>query len=231
MVTTGSTEGHCYNFTKPADWLYLVSRAKVSEEIATKILDTLADLDAICPELYANKMIWSDNYIERLIPVYEKRSTDIPSKPSIRGENPSNRVDKRQSKVKESKGEKQQKEKPVQPVRVKCPHQDIITMYHKCLPMLPQIRDWNDNRQRLLRARWNEDTERQNLDWWRKFFKDVSSSAFLTGRTDNPFQCHLEWLIKPTNFSKTIEGHYNNRKGQGEEDDIDWSLPPGVDNE
>ena len=99
----GSTEGHLYNLTKPADKLYLYSRAKVSEELGEKILSTLSDLEAICPKLYAKRLIWCDNFVERLRGVYDKRHTDIPVKPSIRGENPGSRGDNPQSKAKQSK--------------------------------------------------------------------------------------------------------------------------------
>ena len=90
-----------------------------------------------------------------------------------------------------------------------CPHQEIINLYHEILPELPQVKVWNETRQRLLRARWREDPERQNLDWWRQFFEYVRESDFLMGRVVGKdgsfFQADLEWLIRPNNFVKVIE--------------------------
>ena len=101
---------HHYRYENIADWLYLVSRSKVSEEKATLILGTLADLNAIDLELNNNKIIYSENFINGLRPVYAKRSTEIPLKPSLRGENQGARSvsgeKTPQSKVKKSRGEK-----------------------------------------------------------------------------------------------------------------------------
>lgn len=99
-----------------------------------------------------------------------------------------------------------------------CPHQEIVRIYHKTLPMLPGIKIWNDKRERLLRTRWKEDPERQSPDWWEQFFMYVAESDFLTGQTegkgDRPsFRADLEWLIRPSNFAKVIEGKYHNHGG------------------
>src|SRR5690606_22277686 len=58
-----------------------------------------------------------------------------------------------------------------------CPHSDIIDLYHELLPANPRIRDWTPARAAHLRARWNEDPRRQNLDWWRKFFTRIAEAC------------------------------------------------------
>ena len=95
-----------------------------------------------------------------------------------------------------------------------CPHQEFIDAYHELLPMGTQVRVWNEERQKHLRARWREKPERQNIEWWRKFFAYVSESEFLTGQAQStqgrdPFVVSLDWLINPQNFAKTIEGKYH----------------------
>ncbi|HNA29027.1 MAG TPA: helix-turn-helix domain-containing protein [Rhodocyclaceae bacterium] len=94
-----------------------------------------------------------------------------------------------------------------------CPHHDIIDLYHEALPTSPRIRDWTPARAAHLRARWNEDPARQNLDYWRRFFAYVAESYFLTGRTSSlgrkPFHASLEWLAKAENFAKVREGRYH----------------------
>ena len=95
-----------------------------------------------------------------------------------------------------------------------CPHQEIIEIFHETLPSLARVKVWNEQRQRLLRKRWTEKTERQSLDWWKRFFEYVGESAFLTGKANGspdkpPFEATLEWIIKPTNFAKVIEGNYH----------------------
>lgn len=97
--------------------------------------------------------------------------------------------------------------------RPECPHQSIIALYHEILPMCPTIRDWTPSRAQLLRARWNEDTRRQSLDYWRRFFAFVAESDFLTGRTSSPgrkpFRASLEWICKAENFTKIREERYH----------------------
>ncbi|HEX7115387.1 MAG TPA: hypothetical protein VF193_09655 [Steroidobacter sp.] len=94
-----------------------------------------------------------------------------------------------------------------------CPQEKIIDLYHEILFMCPKVKDWHETRQALLRARWRSHPKRQNLDWWRKFFEYVAKSKFLTGQTEPrngspPFIADLEWLLRPSNFAKVIEGKY-----------------------
>jgi hypothetical protein len=95
-----------------------------------------------------------------------------------------------------------------------CPHKEILALYHDTLPNLRTVRAWTPARQEMLRARWKEDAERQNLDWWKEFFQRVAGSDFLTGKStgDRPFEADMEWLVRPQNFVKVIEGKYDNKK-------------------
>lgn len=96
-----------------------------------------------------------------------------------------------------------------------CPHQKIIALYHEVLPQCPRVRDWTPARATQLRARWNEDPSRQNLDYWRRFFEYVSSCGFLVGVTtttaQRPFFADLEWMTKSANFTKIREQKYESR--------------------
>lgn len=105
---------------------------------------------------------------------------------------------------------------PSEPGPRHCPQSEIVSMYHEILPSLQRVRDWTPARQGYLRKRWLENAERQSLDWWRSFFEYVQASDFLmgrkAGRSGEPFECDLEWLVRPKNFVKVIEGKYENRK-------------------
>jgi hypothetical protein len=103
-----------------------------------------------------------------------------------------------------------------------CPHSAIINIYHEVLPELPRVVSWNKTREGYLKQRWRQmfiefeckDTE-DGLDWFRNdFFVFVKGSKFLTGKVVNkdrkPFLADLEWMIKPTNFTKIIERKYEN---------------------
>ena len=108
-----------------------------------------------------------------------------------------------------------------------CNHQAVIDLYHEVLPTLNRIEIWNNARQGYLRSRWREVAaelakegqsfdEPAILDWWRSFFAHIGRSKFLTGRAEGvkgePFKADLEWIIRPTNFAKIIEGKYHKGK-------------------
>jgi hypothetical protein len=100
-----------------------------------------------------------------------------------------------------------------------CPHQAVIAAYHAALPANPMVREWNETRQGYLRQRWREKavalkwtSQAEGIEWFSRFFGYVAKSEFLTGRSHGkdrkPFLASLEWLMKPSNFAKVIEGQY-----------------------
>ena len=104
-----------------------------------------------------------------------------------------------------------------------CDHKGVLALYHSTLPNLPTVEIWNDTRAGYLRQRWREvalDLGKEGvvshadmLAWWKQFFEHIKGSKFLTGKTQSkdkpPFLADLEWVIKPTNFAKIIEGKYH----------------------
>lgn len=91
-----------------------------------------------------------------------------------------------------------------------CPHQDIINLYHEKCPTLRRVKIWSGEREKHLKARWRESEKHQSLEFWGKYFDYVAASDFLTGKT-SAFTADLEWLVKPSNFIKVVEGKYDNR--------------------
>ena len=96
-----------------------------------------------------------------------------------------------------------------------CPHQEIINLYAKHLPMGLQPRTWDGQRAALLKTRWRESKKRQDLPWWDSFFAYIAKSDFLTGRTSSrdrkAFEIDLPWILKAENFKKIIDGKYENK--------------------
>jgi len=104
-----------------------------------------------------------------------------------------------------------------------CDHEKVIALYHQHLPTLRRVEVWNETRKGYLRQRWREVAEelaRQKevqvsdiLDWFTEFFVHIGTSKFLTGRVNSkdgrPFLADLEWILKPSNFAKIIEGKYH----------------------
>jgi len=97
------------------------------------------------------------------------------------------------------------------PKAKRIPLAEIFDAYARCLPSLPQLRIIDDSRKAMVRSRWNADERFQSVEFWERFFLNVSSSDFLMGRTDRPWTgCCFDWLLKPANFRKIVEGNYDN---------------------
>ena len=105
----------------------------------------------------------------------------------------------------------------------KCCHQEVIDLYHQHLPTLRRVEVWNDARKGYLRQRWREVaqelaaakqiTQEDVLAWFGDFFAHIGQSRFLTGRVNDKsgrsFTADLEWILKPSNFAKIVEGKYH----------------------
>lgn len=104
-----------------------------------------------------------------------------------------------------------------------CDHKSVVELYHQLLPTMRRVEVWNDTRAGYLRQRWREVavelsetkeiTHADVLTWWEEFFKHVGKSKFLTGKINDKsgrtFVADLEWIIKPSNFAKIVEGKYH----------------------
>ena len=104
-----------------------------------------------------------------------------------------------------------------------CEHKGVIELYHQWLPTLRKVEVWNAARQGYLRQRWREvakelaqDKQIETahvLNWWGEFFQHIGKSKFLTGKVNSKdgraFTADLEWILKPSNFAKIVEGKYH----------------------
>lgn len=73
---------------------------------------------------------------------------------------------------------------------------------------LPKIRSICKRRSSQIKAREKEFGEGVLFEVLEK----VPRSDFLTGKTDPPFVVTFDWILKPANFIKILEGNYENRK-------------------
>ena len=109
------TDGQVYDYNNVASWRLLLAETQVSEDIAGKILQVLADIDTIDKELHSHKVIWVQNLVDNLEDVYNRRKNGSkPIRPLIVDDNvvydnvnvsinPDNVSNKRQTKLNQTK--------------------------------------------------------------------------------------------------------------------------------
>jgi hypothetical protein len=108
------------------NWEYLVAKCNLCEVSVTEILDKCANLNAIDRELWKHKVIWCQNFTDRVSSVFKKRASEIPQKPEINGSGFLSQAvtESTQRKGKESK-EKERKEEETDPP----PSPDQFSLY------------------------------------------------------------------------------------------------------
>jgi hypothetical protein len=138
-----------------------------------------------------------------------------------------------QSKVKESKVNKRKKreirEKPEQPVsppssNVKIDFQRLLETYHSCCPLMPKVKELTTQRKVSIEARNKEHGKNVIFE----VLKKAGASKFLNGENDRGFIAGFDWIFKPSNFVKILEGNYDNREVKKEK--ITYKPPKNENN-
>lgn len=89
----------------------------------------------------------------------------------------------------------------------KVPVQKIIDEYNRLCLKLPKATSKSDARSKAVRARMKEHGAAVVL----KMLKLVSESDYLGGKNKDNWVASFDWLFKPNNFVKIIEGNYANK--------------------
>lgn len=120
------------------------------------------------------------------------------------------------SKEKDSKEDKDFKgDKPPeppaedQPTRESVPFKEIQDLYINICVSFPKIMAINGQRKKAVRARWNE---HKDIKVFEALFRKAEASSFMKGRNDRNWRADFDWMMKPTNFVKILEGRYKNDK-------------------
>lgn len=89
------------------------------------------------------------------------------------------------------------------------PYQKILEMYYELCPSMSKVRPVNkytDEIKRNVKARYAEYT----IEDFTIVFKKAEASDFLNNRADVTFQASFDWLMRPKNFSKALNGNFDN---------------------
>ena len=133
------------------------------------------------------------------------------------------RTGRQRNNIKE-KGEKRKKEKKEEDIlsAKQTPYTEITDLYHQNCKSLPMIKKLSDQRKARLRNLYKT----YGLDDFETVFAKAEESEFLSGRSGRWSGCGFDWLTKPTNFLKVLEGNYDNKK---ESDSLKIWAEGGVD--
>ncbi len=87
------------------------------------------------------------------------------------------------------------------------PYQKIQDAYNDICTRLPAVTKLSDKRKKTVNARLRE----HGFDNIVRVFELANESDFLCGCGDRGFKATFDWLMKPDNFLKTLEGNYTNQ--------------------
>lgn len=135
----GSTENHFIDCNDFSTWEFLLAKTRLNGETADNILAMLANCGSIDAELWENRIIWSEHFVENLSTVYLRRRVSVYTKEDVMGlciQKPHSTtqcvVKNPQSKVKESKVNKPTNPKP----------KKVKTFIPDDFAISQQVREW-----------------------------------------------------------------------------------------
>lgn len=206
------SEGHYYDYSRPADKMYLVALAKVTEEQADAILDMLALRGNIDAELWQErKVIWCQSLVDNLQDVYSKRTVSAPSKPFAAPEEP---TAPEEAPEPEDKPRKRGRPKKVDVAdgqkSAKGVCDEIVELYNSICTSFPKVRSLSEARKKAIKARL---ASGYTVDSFKELFQRAEASSFLKGKNDRNWQATFDWLIKDSNMAKVIDGNYTDKGG------------------
>lgn len=103
---------------------------------------------------------------------------------------------------------------------------EVVEKFASICKDLPKLRKLTPKRKRaILKAK--KDIE--EFGGWEKFFSCIASSRFLNGQNKDGWKAQFDWILKPDNMVKIMEGNYQNNFLSKEneipsEDDYDVNI-------
>lgn len=100
------------------------------------------------------------------------------------------------------RGDESQSDNPNESINYKSLMDTFNKMFEN---RLPKVSSMTEKRKKAVKARASEHGKSSIMS----VFNNVSQSTFLLGRNDQNWRCDFDWIFKPTNFVKILEGNYN----------------------
>jgi hypothetical protein len=99
----------------------------------------------------------------------------------------------------------------------------FISIWNNEIKTLPKVKDLTPKRKKALSVLSKVRKEEE----FRAACIKVEASEFLSGRSGKWTSCGFDWVVKPDNFQKILEGLYDNR-GQSAESFTDYAKRMGI---
>ena len=100
-------------------------------------------------------------------------------------------------------------------------YEKIVNLFNSICQGLPHIRDLTDRRRKAIR----DAAQRvESYGGWEKLFRTIQHSDFLTGRDGAWTNCGFDWILKPQNLTKIMEGNYRNKNEATGQRSASYSL-------
>lgn len=108
------------------------------------------------------------------------------------------------------------------------PYQQIIDAYNQNCGSLPKATKLTDKRKRAIRTCAAQGF---SVDDMREAFQKAASTPFLTGQNERGWRANFDFIIKPDNMQKILEGAYGSAVPQGEHSyDLDLIMQHAMHN-
>jgi len=116
-----------------------------------------------------------------------------------------------QSKVKESKVDNNPLPQMGESESLKTDLKKIVDHYNQVCKRMPRVTTLSDARKKAIKNRVKQYGESKVLE----MFDLAAASEFLNGNNGHEWTANLDWLLKPSNFVKVIDGNYKNIRSNG----------------
>lgn len=90
------------------------------------------------------------------------------------------------------------------------PYGEVMNAFNKICISLPSIKEITKARESAINGRWKQ--LNSSIDGCITFFNAVEKSNWLSGRNEKGWKASFDWIFKPTNFTKIIEGNFINKE-------------------
>lgn len=193
----------------------VVSKRKVSADSPYLLIDL--SQKAVKLSKLRNNSEKNDDYSEQSLIFSEESNSEEPIIPNNSEKDYENSEFEQQSKVKESKeyidsSLRSESQSSDTPMTVKDDEINFLAFldffnraiqeHHAQIPTITQI---SQKRQQMLKARARE----HGKEALRKAVLNAVAAPFLNGASDKPFVASFDWIFRPLNFVKVLEGNYN----------------------